>query len=139
MAFLRRTRCYSMMKDSAKVVVFETSIPVQLGFYALLEHNVQAAAVWDSSLKRFVGLMTVLHFVDILRHYHRRSITMEELGAQTLGDVRGAAAAWPRPDRKRSHPASPSPARSWTTPSRARGCGTSTSRTRRRPPALRCG
>ncbi|CAN0510506.1 unnamed protein product, partial [Ectocarpus sp. 12 AP-2014] len=52
-----------------KVVVFDSSIPVQLAFYALVEHDMQAAPLWDSRERRFVGLMTVTDFIDILRHY----------------------------------------------------------------------
>jgi len=31
--------------------------------------DMQAAPLWDSRERRFVGLMTVTDFIDILRHY----------------------------------------------------------------------
>ena len=99
------------------MVVFDTSIPIQLAFYALLEHgagrrarearasiehrklttvhrarcgtDMQAAPLWDSCRRKFVGLMTVVDFIDILRHYHQRSISMEELASQSISHVLG--------------------------------------------------
>lgn len=87
--FLRAHSCYDLIRDSGKVVVFDTSIPIQLAFYALLEHDMQAAPLWDSCRRKFVGLMTVVDFIDILRHYHQRSISMEELASQSISHVLG--------------------------------------------------
>ena len=98
-------------------MVFDTSIPIQLAFYALLENgagrrarearasiehrelttvhrarcgtDMQAAPLWDSCRRKFVGLMTVVDFIDILRHYHQRSISMEELASQSISHVLG--------------------------------------------------
>ena len=124
----------------AQVIVFDTNIPIQLAFYALLEHgtslsvaagmgggfllttveffpplvlaltsylaphppdslkhrrprpsfsapDLSAAPLWDSASRQFVGLMSVTDFIDILRHYHRRGIAMDELSARTIADV----------------------------------------------------
>lgn len=38
-SLLTSTACYELMEFSAKAVVFETSIPFQLAFYALVEHG----------------------------------------------------------------------------------------------------
>ena len=46
-----------------------------------------AAPLWDSSSRQFVGLLSVTDFIDILRHYHRRGIPMDELSARTIGEV----------------------------------------------------
>ena len=32
-------KCYDLMQNSSKAVVFETSIPFQLAFFALVEHG----------------------------------------------------------------------------------------------------
>ena len=37
--FLQSHVCYDLLKTSGKVVVFDSSIPVQLAFYALVEHG----------------------------------------------------------------------------------------------------
>ena len=47
----------------------------------------QAAPLWDSCRRKFVGVMTVTDFIDILRHYHQRGISMEELASQSISHV----------------------------------------------------
>jgi hypothetical protein len=37
--FLDGHNCFSVIKSSGKVVVFDTRIPIQLAFYALVEHG----------------------------------------------------------------------------------------------------
>lgn len=37
--FLEQHNCFSVLRISGKVVVFDTRIPVQLAFYALVEHG----------------------------------------------------------------------------------------------------
>ena len=38
-SFLESQTCYSVLRSSGKVVVFDTRIPIQLAFYALVEHG----------------------------------------------------------------------------------------------------
>jgi len=37
--FLNSHTCFSVLRASGKVVVFDTRIPIQLAFYALVEHG----------------------------------------------------------------------------------------------------
>jgi 5'-AMP-activated protein kinase regulatory gamma subunit len=37
--FLEQHNCYSVLRASGKVVVFDVRIPIQLAFYALVEHG----------------------------------------------------------------------------------------------------
>jgi hypothetical protein len=37
--FLEQHACFSVLRASGKVVVFDTRIPIQLAFYALVEHG----------------------------------------------------------------------------------------------------
>jgi hypothetical protein len=41
---------------------------------AAVAADMQAAPLWDSSQRKFVGLMTVTDFIDILRHYSHRGV-----------------------------------------------------------------
>jgi 5'-AMP-activated protein kinase, regulatory gamma subunit len=38
-SFLESQTCFSVLRASAKVVVFDIRIPIQLAFYALVEHG----------------------------------------------------------------------------------------------------
>ena len=37
--FLEQYNCFSVLRASGKVVVFDTRTPIQLAFYALVEHG----------------------------------------------------------------------------------------------------
>jgi hypothetical protein len=37
--FLESHNCFSVLRASGKIVVFDTRIPIQLAFYALVEHG----------------------------------------------------------------------------------------------------
>jgi len=90
-SFLRSHSVFELVRTSSKVVVFETNIPIQLAFYALLEHESAAAPLWDSKHREFVGLMTITDFVDILRHYHdehgRTGAAIEVLASRSIAQV----------------------------------------------------
>jgi len=38
-SFLESQTCFTVVRESGKVVVFDTRIPIQLAFYALVEHG----------------------------------------------------------------------------------------------------
>lgn len=46
--FLSTHSAFEVIRTSGKVVVFDVRISVQLAFYALVEHDMQAAPLWDA-------------------------------------------------------------------------------------------
>ena len=50
--FLNAHNCFEVIRQSGKVVVFDTKIPIQLAFYALVEHG----TFCYSLLGTFIGL-----------------------------------------------------------------------------------
>ena len=46
--FLDTHKAFEVIRTSGKVVVFDVRISVQLAFYALVEHDMQAAPLWDA-------------------------------------------------------------------------------------------
>lgn len=85
--FLDGHNCFSVLRNSGKVVVFDTRIPIQLAFYALVEHDMQAAPLWDPSICQFVGLLTVTDFIDILRYYRRTNADVSTLATRSIADI----------------------------------------------------
>ncbi|CBJ30066.1 5\'-AMP-activated protein kinase subunit gamma-1 (AMPK gamma-1 chain) (AMPKg) [Ectocarpus siliculosus] len=62
--------------------------------YDLLKHSGKAAPLWDSRERRFVGLMTVTDFIDILRHYRYvffsasgSGVAVEQLASKSIKEV----------------------------------------------------
>ncbi|KAL7578970.1 hypothetical protein ACA910_019017 [Epithemia clementina (nom. ined.)] len=101
--FLQGQNCFACLRRSGKVVVFDTRIPIQLAFYALVEHDMQAAPLWDPVQCKFAGILTVTDFIDILR-YFRSSMGNKSVAdlaihsiAEILQDAQAAGAVSHRP------------------------------------------
>lgn len=85
--FLEGQTCYSVLRASGKVVVFDTRIPIQLAFYALVEHDMQAAPLWDPKQCEFVGILTVTDFIDVLRYYRQTGSDVATLATRSIADI----------------------------------------------------
>jgi len=85
--FLDSQNCYSVLRNSGKVVVFDTRIPIQLAFYALVEHDMQAAPLWDPKRCQFVGILTVTDFIDVLRYYRQTGTDVITLATRSIADI----------------------------------------------------
>lgn len=86
-AFLDAHNCFSVVRNSGKVVVFDTRIPIQLAFYALVEHDMLAAPLWDPNICQFVGLLQVTDFIDILRHYRLTQSNVASLATRSIAEI----------------------------------------------------
>nr|CCA22033.1 5'AMPactivated protein kinase subunit gamma putative [Albugo laibachii Nc14] len=86
--FLRNNSCYSLIKNSSKVVVFDVKIPINLAFFALVEHDIKSVPIWDADLGTFVGMFTATDFVSILRHFYIRGSPMTELAEHSIASWR---------------------------------------------------
>lgn len=67
--------------------MFDVRISVQLAFYALVEHDMQAAPLWDAANREFVGLLTVTDFISILMHYAAEGTPITKLSERTIASV----------------------------------------------------
>uniref|UniRef100_A0A8C2X2U0 Protein kinase, AMP-activated, gamma 3a non-catalytic subunit n=1 Tax=Cyclopterus lumpus TaxID=8103 RepID=A0A8C2X2U0_CYCLU len=63
--------CYDAIPTSCKLVIFDTKLQVRKAFYALVANGLRAAPLWDSKLQRFVGMLTITDFINILHCYYR--------------------------------------------------------------------
>lgn len=86
-SFLEAQTCFTVVRESGKVVVFDTRIPIQLAFYALVEHDMQAAPLWDPTLCQFVGILTVTDFIDVLRYYRETGADVLALASRSIADI----------------------------------------------------
>lgn len=86
-SFLESQTVYSVLRASGKVVVFDTRIPIQLAFYALVEHDMQAAPLWDPKMCQFVGILTVTDFIDVLRYYRETGADVLTLASRSIADI----------------------------------------------------
>jgi 5'-AMP-activated protein kinase regulatory gamma subunit len=86
-SFLKDNTCFTVLRISGKVVVFDTRIPIQLAFYALVEHDMLAAPLWDPTVREFVGMLTVADFIDILRYYRKARLNVSHLSQRSISDI----------------------------------------------------
>ncbi len=86
-SIFNQTTCYDLMQVSSKGTVFETTIPFQLAFFALIEHETDVAPLWDPELRSFVGLMTVQDYIRSLRLCLFHSINAMELTTKSIQDM----------------------------------------------------
>lgn len=80
-------KCYDLMQNSSKGTVFETTIPFQLAFFALLEHDADTAPLWDPERRVFVGLVTVSDYIHALRIWRAQNLPSTELTSKTIRDM----------------------------------------------------
>jgi len=74
---LSKYLAYQMIPHSGKVLVFDSALNVLQAFQGLLENDMNCAPVWDSQLSRYVGMLSVTDFIDILKHVAHSSTPFE--------------------------------------------------------------
>nr|XP_040035607.1 5'-AMP-activated protein kinase subunit gamma-1 isoform X2 [Gasterosteus aculeatus aculeatus] len=90
MDFMRSHSCYDAIPTSCKLVIFDTKLPVKKAFLALVANGLRAAPLWDSKLQRFVGMLTITDFINILHYYYRSPmVQMYELESHKIETWRG--------------------------------------------------
>ncbi|KAJ3669272.1 hypothetical protein LUZ60_011222 [Juncus effusus] len=94
--FLAQHNAYDLLPDSGKVIALDVNLPVKQSFHILHEQGIPVAPLWDSYSGRFVGILSPLDFILILRELETHGPTMpeEELDTHTIS-------AWK--ERKRQH------------------------------------
>uniref|UniRef100_A0ACD5XF23 Uncharacterized protein n=1 Tax=Avena sativa TaxID=4498 RepID=A0ACD5XF23_AVESA len=77
---------YDLLPDSGKVIGLDINLPVKQSFHILHEQGIPVAPLWDSHRCRFVGLLSPLDFILILRELetHGSNMTEEQLETHTI-------------------------------------------------------
>uniref|UniRef100_A0A8C2WZQ8 Protein kinase, AMP-activated, gamma 3a non-catalytic subunit n=1 Tax=Cyclopterus lumpus TaxID=8103 RepID=A0A8C2WZQ8_CYCLU len=89
MNFMKSHSCYDAIPTSCKLVIFDTKLQVKRAFYALVANGLRAAPLWDSKLQRFVGMLTITDFINILHCYYRSPmVRMTELQYRSMNIMR---------------------------------------------------
>ncbi|XP_028280560.1 5'-AMP-activated protein kinase subunit gamma-1 isoform X2 [Parambassis ranga] len=90
MNFMKSHRCYDAIPTSCKLVIFDTSLQVKKAFFAMVANGLRAAPLWDSKIQRFVGMLTITDFINILHCYYKSPmVQMYELESHKIETWRG--------------------------------------------------
>lgn len=85
-AFLTKHTAYELLPESGKVVALDIDLPVKQAFHILYEQGIPTAPLWDFRQGRFVGVLSAMDFILILRELgnHGSNLTEEELETHTI-------------------------------------------------------
>ncbi|XP_027368683.1 sucrose nonfermenting 4-like protein [Abrus precatorius] len=85
-AFLSMRTAYELLPESGKVVTLDVDLPVKQAFHILHEQGIPMAPLWDFCKGQFVGVLSALDFILILRELgnHGSNLTEEELETHTI-------------------------------------------------------
>ncbi|KAH9622616.1 hypothetical protein KSS87_013139 [Heliosperma pusillum] len=65
--FLSQHTAYELLPESGKVVALDVTLPVKQAFHILYEQGVPVAPLWDFGKGHFVGVLSAIDFILILR------------------------------------------------------------------------
>ncbi|KAF8401521.1 hypothetical protein HHK36_012461 [Tetracentron sinense] len=84
--FLSTHTAYELLPESGKVIALDINLPVKQAFHILYEQGIPVAPLWDFFKGQFVGVLSALDFILILRELgnHGSNLTEEELETHTI-------------------------------------------------------
>ncbi|KAK9086509.1 hypothetical protein Syun_028903 [Stephania yunnanensis] len=84
--FLSRHTAYELLPESGKVIALDVNLPVKQAFHILYEQGIPLAPLWDFCKGQFVGVLSPLDFILILRELGNNgsNLTEEELETHTI-------------------------------------------------------
>ncbi|KAF8017253.1 hypothetical protein BT93_H2445 [Corymbia citriodora subsp. variegata] len=85
-AFLTNHTAYELLPESGKVVALDIDLPVKQAFHILYEQGIPTAPLWDFHRGQFIGVLSAMDFILILRELgsHGSNLTEEELETHTI-------------------------------------------------------
>ncbi|CAN6468169.1 unnamed protein product [Victoria cruziana] len=84
--FLSTHTAYELLPESGKVVALDVNLPVKQAFHILYEQGIPVAPLWDFYRGQFVGVLSPLDFILILRELRNNGsiLTEDELETHTI-------------------------------------------------------
>ncbi|XP_020254837.1 sucrose nonfermenting 4-like protein isoform X1 [Asparagus officinalis] len=84
-AILSTHTAYELLPESGKVIALDVNLPVKQAFHILYEQGIPVAPLWDSYKGQYVGVLSPLDFILILRELgNGANLTQEELETHTI-------------------------------------------------------
>ncbi|KAI3459286.1 hypothetical protein Pfo_015949 [Paulownia fortunei] len=84
--FMSTHMAYELLPESGKVIALDVELPVKQAFHILHEQGISTAPLWDFSKGKFVGVLSALDFILIMRELgsHGSNMTEEELETHSI-------------------------------------------------------
>ncbi|GAA0159573.1 kinase modulator [Lithospermum erythrorhizon] len=84
--FLSSHAAYELLPESGKAIALDVELPVKQAFHILHEQGIPTSPLWDFSRGQFVGVLSALDFILIMRELgsHGSNLTEEQLETHTI-------------------------------------------------------
>ncbi|XP_051129952.1 sucrose nonfermenting 4-like protein [Andrographis paniculata] len=84
--FMSTHLAYELLPESGKVIALDVELPVKQAFHILHDQGIPMAALWNSPKGKFVGVLSALDFILIMRELGSKgsNLTEEELDTHTI-------------------------------------------------------
>ncbi|OIW13568.1 hypothetical protein TanjilG_29309 [Lupinus angustifolius] len=84
--FLSTHTAYELLPESGKIIALDINLPVKQAFHILYEQGVSMAPLWDFDRSQFVGVLSAMDFILILKELgnHGSNLTEEQLETHAI-------------------------------------------------------
>ncbi|KAF9584903.1 AMP-activated serine/threonine-protein kinase regulatory subunit [Lunasporangiospora selenospora] len=72
-SFLKQHSAYDVLPVSYRQIVLDTTLLVKKALSVLIQYNVVSAPLWDSTNRKFAGMLTATDFINLIQFYYQHS------------------------------------------------------------------
>ncbi|KAF9206745.1 AMP-activated serine/threonine-protein kinase regulatory subunit [Haplosporangium sp. Z 27] len=72
-SFLKQHSAYDVLPVSYRQIVLDTTLLVKKALSVLIQYNIVSAPLWDSTNRRFAGMLTATDFINLIQFYYSHS------------------------------------------------------------------
>ncbi|KAF9360986.1 AMP-activated serine/threonine-protein kinase regulatory subunit [Mortierella sp. AD094] len=108
-SFLKQHSAYDVLPVSYRQIVLDTTLLVKKALSVLMQYNIVSAPLWDSTKRKFAGMLTATDFINLIQFYYSHSSytaairEMDQFQISQLRDVENVIGV-PPPELFSLHP-----------------------------------
>ncbi|KAF9992359.1 AMP-activated serine/threonine-protein kinase regulatory subunit [Entomortierella chlamydospora] len=72
-SFLKQHSAYDVLPVSYRQIVLDTTLLVKKALSVLMQYNIVSAPLWDSTKRKFAGMLTATDFINLIQFYYTHS------------------------------------------------------------------
>ncbi|KAF9106903.1 AMP-activated serine/threonine-protein kinase regulatory subunit, partial [Mortierella sp. AM989] len=72
-SFLKQHSAYDVLPVSYRQIVLDTTLLVKKALSVLIQYNIVSAPLWDSTKRKFAGMLTATDFINLIQFYYSHS------------------------------------------------------------------
>ncbi|KAF9941643.1 AMP-activated serine/threonine-protein kinase regulatory subunit [Mortierella alpina] len=72
-SFLKQHSAYDVLPVSYRQIVLDTTLLVKKALSVLMQYSIVSAPLWDSTKRKFAGMLTATDFINLIQFYYSHS------------------------------------------------------------------